>query len=476
MAQRRRSGRRQQGRPSAPPQEGLAPQLVRRRRPPKGPRTIARGYVILAGVFLVAVLVGVLVNWYVSVKRPGDEPILRVNDRVFVWREFVSILQSQKLGTESLGGTFNAGIAPYQLMQALAENELVRQASVREGLIASKEEVRAEMISRLVPNSGDAGASAAEIDREFDEALKRHLSITQLSKSEYRDIVHVDLLRNQLRDKLGANIPRFQPHVFVNMIQVNDLQRADEAQQRLQNGESFSRVARQLGNPGELSSSGGEVGWTPRRFFAEYDLLLFGLDIGETSLPIFTDEGWYVVRLVARVDEQARLQAILVEDSAAARAARDRLESGARFEELSAEISIDPDLRAKRGDLGLVGVGDFGGAFDLLIRGMALNELSDPLSTVDGTVLLMVTERAPVREVIEEKLTTLKTRALEAWLRREWDQSNISYCPQEDNCFSNVKVDKALAQIKDISKTKFEDAATATAVARSRGSQPNLFQ
>ena len=73
-------------------------------------------------------------------------------------------------------------------------------------------------------------------------------------------------------------------------------------------------------------------------------------------------------------------------------------------------------------------------------------------------------------------LTPLKTRALEAWLRREWCQSDITDGPQEDNCFSNVKGDKALAQLKDISKTKFEDAATATAVARSRGSQPNLFQ
>ncbi|MEE9285895.1 MAG: peptidylprolyl isomerase [Dehalococcoidia bacterium] len=475
MAQRRRSGRRQRGGPVPPPQEGLDPKLVRRRQPPRGPRTIARGYLVLAGLFLVAVLVGVLVNYWVSVKRPGDQPILQVNDRVFVWREYVSILKSQKLGAEALGGGFNAGVAPYQLMQALAENELVRQAASREGLRADKDAVRAEMISRLVPDSDDSGASPSQIDREFDAALNRHLATTQLSFSQYRDIVHVDLLRNQLRDKLGANISLFAPHAFVNMIRITDLQKADEAQRRLEAGETFSRVARQLSDDADLQAKGGAVGWTPRLVLADFDLLLFGLDVGETSAPFPTDDGWYIVRLVERVGDQARLQAMLLDTGAAARQARDRLDTGARFEDLAAELSIDSDLRDKRGDLGLVSVGDFDGHFDVLTQGLPVGELSDPLSTANGTVYLMVSERTPVRAVSEDDLRVLKTRALETWLRREWDRSNISYCPRDDDCFSNVKVDKALREIGDVSKTKFEQSATATAVARDRGSQPRLF-
>jgi parvulin-like peptidyl-prolyl isomerase len=154
---------------------------------------------------------------------------------------------------------------------------------------------------------------------------------------------------------------------------------------------------------------------------------------------------------------------------------KERVEKGASFDELAAQVSTDPALRSKRGDLGVVSAGERGGVFDSMLRGLPLNKASDPLSTADGTVYLMVSERTQAQEVSEKNLGTLKTRALEAWLRREWDANSVNYCPKsEDDCFSNVKVDRALAQTGDVSRTKFEQAATATATARQRGNQPQL--
>ncbi len=473
MAQRRRSGRRQPARQAAP-SPVFDPAQARRRRKPPGPPVIARGYLILAGLFLVAVLAGVLVNYWVSVKSPGDQPILRVNNRTFSWSEFVSILKSQKLGSEAFGGSFNAGVAPYQLMQTLAENELVRQAAVREGLRVTDELVRAEMTSRLLPDaSSDPAADQTQVRRDFDVALSNYLAITQLSFGQYRDIVYADLLRNQLRERLGASIPQVQPQAFVHILRVRDLQKIDEIQKRLKSGEDFSRVARQLSDDEETRDEGGQVGWVPRLVYTEFDQMLFGIPEGGTSDLLQAPQGVYIVRLVERRDDKARLQAILLEDGKTARTVADRLEKGADFSELAAQASSDPELRARRGDLGLVGIGDRGGIFDGIIRGIPPNEPSDPQSTADGTVVLMVTDRTQALEVAEKNLGVLKTRALEAWLRREWDSSRVNYCPKSDtDCFSNVKVDRALVQAGDVSRTKFEQAATATAVARTRPQSP----
>ncbi len=449
---------------------------ARRRRKPPGQPVIARGYLILAGIFLMAVLAGVLANYYAAVKRPGDEPILRVNKRTFAWSEFVSILKSQKLGAEAFGGTFNAGVAPYQLMQTLAENELVRQAAPREGLRFTEDMIKAEMVSRLVPNASESGADKAQIERDFSAALSNYLATTQLSFSQYKSIVEADLLRNQLRDKLGAAIPRVQPQSFVHIIRIRDLQKTDQIQKGLKEGEPFSKLARQLSDDEDTKNEGGELGWTPRLALQEFDDLLFGLAAGQVSDAVQAPEGLYLARITERLDvDKARLQVILLEDAKTARDVKERIDKGASFDELAGQVSADPALRSKRGDLGVVTAGERGGVFDSALRGLPLNKVSDPLSTADGTVYLMVSNRAQAQEVAETNLGTLKTRALEAWLRREWDANSVNYCPKsEDDCFSNVKVDRALAQTGDVSRTKFEQAATATATARKRGGQSQL--
>ena len=462
MAQRRRS-QRQRRQPEAAPTKGLADSLRRRRRPPSGPRKITWKHLVPFAVLAILIAVGVIVNYAVSVKGPNDAGILQVNNRVFKWHEYVSLLKSQKLGAEAFGGSFNAGVAPYQLMQTLAENELIRQAAAREGLHATDDEIRAEVMDRLLPDGPTEGASARQIEQELDVEISRYLAVTQLSRSVYEEIVEIDLLRNQLRDKLGADLSLVQPHAFANVIRSTDQQRVQDIQSRLELGESFSRVARQLSEDEETRLEGGALGWTPRLVMSGLDELLFGLDIGQVSDPIFTDDGVYVIRILSRVADEAHLQAVVFDGGAEAREAIRSLDVGQRFESLGGGLVIDR----------LVKVGEFDGVFDIQIAGLPVGEVSDPISEVNGTLFLMISERTTAREIDESHIDALKTRQLETWLRREWDANHINYCPGgEDDCFSNLKVDKAIGQAGNVSRTKFEQAATATAKARQNPQSP----
>ena len=460
MAQRRRSTRRQTERAKRSEQEALQEPSSRRRRASTAVRTIPKPFLVIGSIFLVAVIVLVLVNYWVSVKRPADEPFLEVNDTVFTWNDYVGRLRFIKLGTEVLGGRFDGGTEPYKLINIMAENELILQASAREGLSVTDEEIRQEMISRLV-DKADEIDDPKQIDRELRVRLNNYLASVQFSSGDYRRLVENDLLREQLRQNVGSPLllPRVQPQVFLHIILPDDQQVA-EVQDRLAEGEEFASIARRLSSDKDTRADGGERGWVPRLVFKDFDTMLFGLREGQVSDPLRTEDGYYLVKLVERVGDKAHLQAILVEDLPTARQVVGRFDSGLTFEELSVQHSIDPDLRASRGDLGQVGIGDHGGIFDELIRGIPLGEIGGPLGSLEGTYFLKVTDRTEAREVHEDDLDILKTRALDDWLNRERDRSQVNFCPG-DSCFGSVKVDRALKEIRDLALTKSQLAATA---------------
>ena len=425
---------------------------------------------VVGGVFLLAIVVLVLVNYWVSVKRPADKPFLQVNDFVYTWSDYVRFLKFTKLSSELDGSPFDPSTQPFALAQVMTENELLRQAAAREGLAVTDEDVRQELIARLIPNVADTD-DPAQIDRELEVRLSNYLARVHLTSREHERIIRAALLREQLRQKLGVRVAQFQPHMYLHLIRLDDQQDVTEVQERLARGEDFASVARSLSDDRDTRADGGEVGWTPRLVYNNFDTELFGLREGQVSRPLKTDDGYYLVRLLERVDDKARLQAILVEDFDAAREVDRRLDTGSSFGDLAAQVSIDPELRASRGDLGLVGVEDRGGIFAQLIRGVELGEVIGPTGGQDlrgrrGVFFLMVADRAAAREVSDDNLSTLKTRALEEWLSTEQDLNNINACPGSlNNCFGSVKVTRALAEIKDISLTKFLQGATATAVA-----------
>ena len=421
-------------------------------------------------------MIAIAIAVYATVQSE-DPPILEVNDVSVSQSEYTSILKSQRLYAQSYGGSFNPGVAPYELMQNLAQNELIRQAAPREGLSVTEQEIEAEILRRLAPGA-EGQPIEGQVRRDYEAAVSNYLSTTQLSFDTYKSLVEIDLMRNQLRERLGRDIQLVQPHAEVHMIQIADIAVTDQVESALNASDAdFAKIALQFSVDQESRANGGRLGWIPRTAHLRYDDFLFGLDVGELSQPIQAEDGeYYVVRLTRRIDvETAELHAIKVPDVRTARDVRDQLEA-ARFEDLSAEISTDPDLRAARGSLGIVTAGDLDGLFDEIIRGLAIGEVSPPVTEGTGSQYIMVSERTSARVVDADNLDTLKTRALETWLSREWDANRIEYCPGgSDNCFGSIKVDKVLSDIDDISLTRAQELLTATAVAQRQASSQNQF-
>ncbi|MBF8299042.1 MAG: PpiC-type peptidyl-prolyl cis-trans isomerase [Dehalococcoidia bacterium] len=474
MAQRRRSGRRQSGRESRATQAAATAALLPRRTRPTSARPIPKAVLLTGGILLVLILAVIAANWFFAVKRPADAPILEVNKRVFRWSEYIAMLRFQKLAAEHLGGEFQAGQEPYSLMQIMAENELISQSSAREGLQISDAELREELISRLVPNAKEI-ADPGQLERELGIRLGVYTDAVRLSREQYETIVKADLLRRQLGNKLGENIPRVQPQAYIHLIQAQS-ERSEEVQRQLKEGVAFETVARRFSQEPNVESNGGDIGWLPRSVYPELDNSLFGWKEGETGNAIETPEGWWLVRVVERSGNSARLQGILLADLDAVDNVQRRLRSGGSFTDLAAEFSIDSVTRGNRGEMGTVAVGERGGAFDEPIQGIERGELIGPVLTHDTAYFAIVKERSPAQEIAAAQFETLKVRALEGWMDRERAANYINYCPgSEQNCFGSVKVDLALKEISTTSLTRAQENATATARAAQSAQQPPQF-
>jgi peptidyl-prolyl cis-trans isomerase D len=106
--------------------------------------------------------------------------------------------------------------------------------------------------------------------------------------------------------------------------------RARRAAERLQAGEPFDKLARELSEDSATAQIGGDLGWFPRGVMsAELDAVIFEqLEPGKDSAPVKSDRGWHVVRLEEK------------------RAALDR-----SFEEVSAQLAREILVQERAGQL-----------------------------------------------------------------------------------------------------------------------------
>ena len=76
---------------------------------------------------------------------------------------------------------------------------------------------------------------------------------------------------------------------------------AQEARDRIEAGESFEDVAKEISQDTATAENGGDLGWLPRgQLPAEVEEQAFSLGVGEVSEPIQTASGIYLITVIDR--------------------------------------------------------------------------------------------------------------------------------------------------------------------------------
>lgn len=305
--------------PDEPLQEEL---LGGRRQTERKRRQRARRIALLAGalILLIALIIPVT-GYYVVFVRPLQGTALTVNDSSYSWDEYLTrtrmlIAEAQASGTwqpESLNSLI------FDMIDELERQEIIKQYAPSEGVSVTQEEIDREVRGRIL---GRAGIDDPDItESEFRERYRRRLELLKIGEGQFEEVSRVALLSRKLEDILKSQIPAkvMQRHLFV--IQVQTLVEAREALDRIDGGESFSDVARDISRDSQTSDLGGDLGWVPEGIKEEYDTDIFTLEDGEISVPLFTQAGVVLIMAVGepelrdvRETHQSRLEAGALSD------------------------------------------------------------------------------------------------------------------------------------------------------------------
>lgn len=208
-----------------------------------------------------------------------------------------------------------SGREPAEMLQLLAREEIVKRAAPYPpyNIVVAEADVDAYLKEVARGKSESIG------DKDYKEWYRQQVNESRFSDREFRDLARTKLLVRRLGDALAERVPTVAEQVHLFMIPTKGLEAARAVRKRLQDGEDFSRLARE-----HAVDHDGDTGWHPRGGLVPH-LAAAAFDelaIGEVSEPLFLDGEMFAVVMVSgraaarELDEAAwrRLQERALDD------------------------------------------------------------------------------------------------------------------------------------------------------------------
>lgn len=291
--------------PGQQPEAAPLPQPIavrrRARRRPRPERSVKT--TILLGLIVLTPIAAIpAYGYYTNIIEPMQIKMVKVNDTLFRMEDYVERMRFLEVESQAAGRKVDFGSDPFRMLDEMRDDELIRQGSPRMGVTASEQEVTNAIKERLaaLPREGEQ-TTPEELERNFKELYKQHLSEVNLTDEKYRKLMQANVLRRKLREALSDRVPSVAEHAHVMGIKVDEVQQTDDVKKRLAGGEDFGVVARAISTDFDSKENRGDLGWMPRRALdRQLDAAAFEVPLNETSEPIFVDRGFWIIRVLGR--------------------------------------------------------------------------------------------------------------------------------------------------------------------------------
>jgi len=165
--------------------------------------------------------------------------------------------------------------APESTLDELIEDAIIKKKADEAGLSVTldkaRQQIRADVASSLTPQaspitatetiSGPTPVPTAIPDATINDTLQKYLDNMGLSASSFERMVQRSLLRTQVSDLLASQVPSTGLMIHVQLIVTNTQEVADTARQRIEAGEDFATVAKEVSSETTVETNGGDLGW-----------------------------------------------------------------------------------------------------------------------------------------------------------------------------------------------------------------------
>ena len=257
-----------------------------------------RRVIVIAVIILFVILAIPSVGYYVTFVAPPRHIIITVNDVTYSLGDMVKRARATTALQVGSGQTPQLGTVPFDVLNGLVDEELLKQGAPRLGVLVTREDVDQEVRDAFFPRPPAGEVTDPEsLEREYQENYRQFLEISQLSDSDYREVARVRVLRREVREKVSEQTPSVEESVYVHWIRVADDETAIQVEQRLDAGEEFDALARELNQDSTYADFNGEVGWVPRGAFVEMEELLFSIEHNTLSESLTTRAGIHILKV-----------------------------------------------------------------------------------------------------------------------------------------------------------------------------------
>jgi len=152
---------------------------------------------------------------------------------------------------------------------------------------------------------------------QYSEFLEIMDGYAQVSHEELIWLIESDLYRDRLVKAITADIGTTEDQVWARHILVEDETIANEVLARLEAGEDFAELAKELSTDTGSATNGGDLGWfSPGQMILSFEEAAFALEIGAISEAVESQFGWHIIQTLgheARPISASRLNTLQAE-------------------------------------------------------------------------------------------------------------------------------------------------------------------
>ena len=314
-----------------------------------------------------------------------------------------------------------------QVIESLIIEELQLQMGNRAGVRISDSELN-DAITRIANNS-NMGLQEfivyiendGESYESFRENVRKQMIIQRIQRGRVGS--EIDITEKEFAAFLETDesLIELEPEFLVRQILVQNISEADALVSRIENGEEFSEVAKEVSLSSNASIS-GEMPWRKISDMPElFSNALKNKNIGFISKPLKSGAGYHLLKIedkrgqFVQYEDQWFSRHILLSPSAIRDEEstkieitniRERILNGEEFAALAEEYSEDPGSAKQGGDLDWLGKGVLAPEFEKIMIESSIGQISEVFQTQFGFHFLEVLDKRNydmTRDLIEDR-------------------------------------------------------------------------
>ena len=175
------------------------------------------------------------------------------------------------------------------VLRDMIDQQLMAQAAVEMNITVSDDELEADMKGLIAEVGGQA-------------AFARKLAEAQTSKDTWMEVEWASLIGRKVLDAITADLPKTAEFVHARQIYCRQQADCESALVRLDQGEDFAAVAKEMSEDISTKEQGGDLDWITRGSLlsTELEAVVFTLQSGQRSGVAASDLGFHIVEVLER--------------------------------------------------------------------------------------------------------------------------------------------------------------------------------